>query len=237
MEYSPYHKALTTGEIIDLNNPHLFVYDIKNIATLLRNIKRFNGVGISVEEHSINVALMVLGLTDNKVLALYALLHDAAEAYIGDVATPVKKIIGTAWYKLENHIQEAIIERLIPKEMRERITEDDIKFVKAIDSYALALELVDVMPEELLTKDGVWRDYVNLPDLSCVIDPLVSPHTTSLLRRTLDEVYTSLFILAEQQGELKPCTVTLDKVYTVNVDDPNALTLLDTLITEEEISK
>lgn len=237
MEYSPYHKALTTGEIIDLNNPHLFVYDIKNIATLLRNIKRFNGVGISVEEHSINVALMVLGLTDNKVLALYALLHDAAEAYIGDVATPVKKIIGTAWYKLENHIQETIIERLIPKEMRERITEDDIKFVKAIDSYALALELVDVMPEELLTKDGVWRDYVNLPDLSCVIDPLVSPHTTSLLRRTLDEVYTSLFILAEQQGELKPCTVTLDKVYTVNVDDPNALTLLDALITEEEISK
>lgn len=237
MEYSPYHKALTTGEIIDLNNPHLFVYDIKNIATLLRNIKRFNGVGISVEEHSINVALMVLGLTGNKVLALYALLHDAAEAYIGDVATPVKKIIGTAWYKLENHIQETIIERLIPKEMRERITEDDIKFVKAIDSYALALELVDVMPEELLTKDGVWCDYVNLPDLSCVIDPLVSPHTTSLLRRTLDEVYTSLFILAEQQGELKPCTVTLDKVYTVNVDDPNALTLLDTLITEEEISK
>lgn len=237
MEYSPYHKALTTGEIIDLNNPHLFVYDIKNIAKLLRNIKRFNGVGISVEEHSINVALMVLGLTGNNVLALYALLHDAAEAYIGDVATPVKKILGTAWYKLENHIQETIIERLIPKDMRGRITEDDIKFVKAIDSYALALELVDVMPEELLTKDGVWRDYVNLPGLSCVIDPLVSLHTTVLSRRTLDEVYASLFILAEQQGELKPCTVTLDKVYTVNVDDPNPLTLLDTLIAEEEISK
>lgn len=237
MEYSPYHKALTTGEIIDLNNPHLFVYDIKNIATLLRNIKRFNGVGISVEEHSINVALMVLGLTGNKVLALYSLLHDAAEAYIGDVATPVKKILGAAWYKLENHIQEAIIERLIPKEMRERITEDDIKFVKAIDSYALALELVDVMPEELLTKDGVWCDYVNLPGLSCIEDALPvlnMPHTT---RRTLVTVYTSLFSLAELQGELISLTVTLDKTYTVNVDDPNALTLLDTLITEEEISK
>lgn len=226
MEFSPYHKALTTGEIIDLNNPHLFVYDIKNIAKLLRNIKRFNGAGISVEDHSIHVAFLVLGTTGNYTLALYALLHDASEAYLGDIATPVKKMLGKAWYSLENHIQEAIIDRLIPKEMRERITDCDIKFVKSMDKYALAQELEDVMPAELLAKDGVWGDYLNLPGLDYLMPHAYLQSRMVMENKTLDAVYNTLFKLAERQCELKPHTVTLDEVHTVNVSHPDLLNTL-----------
>lgn len=66
------------------------------LGTRLSNITRWNGQfrGNTVASHSILVHNMVSALTDNNPLArLLALLHDASEAYLGDIASPLKVMI------------------------------------------------------------------------------------------------------------------------------------------------
>lgn len=84
-----------------INTPILIV----DIAHALSNICRFNGHSsafYSVAEHSINVAALVMRERPlDHVTALGALLHDAHEAYLGDVITPLKRVLGSAYADLE----------------------------------------------------------------------------------------------------------------------------------------
>ena len=54
------------------------------------------------------VARTLYYITGNPHIALLGLMHDAQEAYIGDIATPVKHVAGNAWDELENKLQRAI---------------------------------------------------------------------------------------------------------------------------------
>lgn len=70
---------------------------LEDIAYGLSNTVRFGGQTdrfLSVAEHSILVAYKVIegGIHDYNVV-LWALLHDAAEAYIGDMPRPLKRMI------------------------------------------------------------------------------------------------------------------------------------------------
>ena len=81
--------ATYTGQIIELDNPNLDNIYIEDIAVALSNINRFSGHTLrpySVAEHSYRMSY----LTDDKELALAYLMHDAAEAYTGDITTPIK---------------------------------------------------------------------------------------------------------------------------------------------------
>lgn len=85
-----------TGGTFDLANPTAKQVDIRDIAHSLSLLCRFNGHCkrfYSVAEHSMNVA----DLLPNE-LKLWGLLHDAHEAYIGDVSRPLKKLM---WFGLE----------------------------------------------------------------------------------------------------------------------------------------
>lgn len=67
---------------------------LDDIATSLSNICRYNGhvpSFFSVAEHSYNVALWLIGNGHSKQVALTGLLHDAAEAYVGDMVRPLKR--------------------------------------------------------------------------------------------------------------------------------------------------
>jgi len=82
--------ATYTGKMIDLLHPEAALIDIRDIAHALSNIARFTGHTarhFSVAEHSIHASH--LGLGD----PLVCLLHDSAEAYLGDVATPFKHLL------------------------------------------------------------------------------------------------------------------------------------------------
>lgn len=84
------------GRRIDLCDPQVADMDMQDIAHALSLICRFGGHVkhfYSVAEHSLLVAdlLEEQGHPSNVVLA--GLLHDAHEAFIGDVTTPVKAVL------------------------------------------------------------------------------------------------------------------------------------------------
>jgi hypothetical protein len=76
----------------DFATPNEELVDWYDIAHALSNLCRFNGHTshhYSVAEHSVHVHDTVAKLTDDQNIRLYALLHDAHEAYLGDVTTPL----------------------------------------------------------------------------------------------------------------------------------------------------
>lgn len=86
--------------------------DVCDIAHALSLICRYNGHCTrfySVAEHSINVSNLVAIKTGDTKLALAGLLHDAAEAYIGDVTTPLKRSGVFASYRDVEHSIEKVI--------------------------------------------------------------------------------------------------------------------------------
>ena len=80
---------LINGKTHDFLNPS--EPDINVIAHSLANLNRWCGhtsKPFSVAQHSVLVSYLV-----PKCYALEALLHDAPEAYLGDVASPLKKLL------------------------------------------------------------------------------------------------------------------------------------------------
>ena len=78
-----------SGKYVDVFDPTEEMIDIEDIAHGLANKCRFGGHTkefYTVAQHSINA----LGLV-NREYKLAALLHDAAEAYISDIPTPIKR--------------------------------------------------------------------------------------------------------------------------------------------------
>lgn len=80
-----------SGKTIDLLNPSPEGIILDDIATALSNTCRYNGHTkrfYSVAEHCIRLSYAV---TPSHAMA--ALLHDAAEAYVGDIIAPLKKFV------------------------------------------------------------------------------------------------------------------------------------------------
>lgn len=84
-----------TGKRFVLASPDAAAVCIDDIAHSLSLQCRFNGHTrefYSVAQHSLLVASLLPGRA-----ALYGLLHDASEAYTGDIVTPVKSTLRCGW--------------------------------------------------------------------------------------------------------------------------------------------
>lgn len=149
-------KALPTGNVINFHNPGDYKYDINEIALLMSKVKRFNGFGTDVMTHSMFVAGVLLDITGNPHIALLGLLHDAHEAYTGDIATPVKHILGNKLENLERMVQRAILWQLNAKHENALGAE---RLIKLIDLYAMREEVRAMVAEGRFTLDnqGVWE--------------------------------------------------------------------------------
>jgi 5'-deoxynucleotidase YfbR-like HD superfamily hydrolase len=104
------------GQEIDLENLQKGDIQITDIAKALSKICRFGGripEFYSVAQHSVIVASLAYKDTGDKSLALCGLLHDAAEAYLGDVITPLKERL--PFHKeLEARILTHILNKFLP---------------------------------------------------------------------------------------------------------------------------
>lgn len=145
------------GTIHRVNDPDPFTISIEAIARGLSRICRFNGHCkryYSVAQHSIHVSRLVAGKTAEatRSLQLWGLLHDASEAYIGDLIRPVKVALGpkiaslnvaelNPYKRLEHRWMVAIGVALdFPLHLPEPAS------VKMADRISLATEYRDNMP-------------------------------------------------------------------------------------------
>lgn len=87
--------------------------NIKDIAHSLSLQCRFSGHTnrfYSVAEHCTRIASLLLERTKNPKIALQGLLHDATEAYLLDVPSPVKQYLG-GYYEIENKLMSVILNK------------------------------------------------------------------------------------------------------------------------------
>lgn len=127
----------------------------QDIARGLGHTCRFNGQCsefYSVAQHSIHVAELV----NEDRLRLPALLHDAAEAYIGDIITPIKQLLPFMFW-LERRIQ-----RQLWRHFGLEVSAEDWAEIKKADLRALATEKRDLLPNHSRYRwqslDGVTPD-------------------------------------------------------------------------------
>jgi hypothetical protein len=79
--------------------------DVYDIAHALAQANRFSGHAArpySVAEHSLLVAHLLQRQGATPIVQLAGLLHDAHEAYTGDMASPTKVAIGLVWNAFED---------------------------------------------------------------------------------------------------------------------------------------
>ena len=127
-----------SGRQVSLLNPQYSQIDIGDIAHGLAYQCRFNGQTsrfYSIAQHCLMVASI---LPDH--LKLAGLLHDAAEAYIGDVVQPLKVLLPD-YQVIESNFNQAI-------GLRFNVNLDHQEEVKAADLIALATEKRDLLPRE-----------------------------------------------------------------------------------------
>lgn len=100
--------SIVGGGYFDFLNPSKSEYTIDTIATALSNLCRYTGHVTrfySVAEHSVLVSRIVPAK-----YALEALLHDASEAFVGDVSSPLKKLLDR-YQEIEDEVQKSIAEK------------------------------------------------------------------------------------------------------------------------------
>jgi hypothetical protein len=117
---------------------------IETIAHALSQINRFTGHATrpySVAEHSLLCADVAERLQLSPFACLAALMHDAHEAYTGDVSSPAKQALGDAW-----SLFEATHARAVRRHFGMlSVFENSRKKIHQCDLVALATERRDLM--------------------------------------------------------------------------------------------
>ena len=125
----------SSGRKFHIFSPQDEDIDIDDAAHALSLLCRFNGHTpefYSVAQHSIYVSMMC---SDEN--ALSGLLHDLPEAYIGDMATPLKRQM-SAFNQVESKIWDAVSTKFgLPKKMAPEIKEADKKAFRMEWAYLM----------------------------------------------------------------------------------------------------
>ncbi len=117
---------------------------ITDIAHALSLICRFGGHSVehySVAQHSLLVQRILDDMNASPAIQLVGLMHDAHEAYIGDIPTPIKFAIGHCWHDIEQQASQAVQSAF----GLTRISNEYKALIKTADLVALATERRDLM--------------------------------------------------------------------------------------------
>lgn len=156
---NPAYVSTFLGNRFYLTRPHIDDVAIEDIAHGLAYQCRFNGqtsAFYSVAQHS----LMVVSLVPES-LQFQALLHDAAEAYLGDMVKPLKLLFP------EFSVLEARVMEIIGQRFAIDLTRLD-PAIKRADMIALATEKRDLMPYST----EPWSYLEGIDALPDIIEPM-----------------------------------------------------------------
>lgn len=133
-----------TGKVVDLSDPQTEDFCIEDIAHSLAFQCRWTGHTkefYSVAQHSVVASFVPVGhpayLENTREWDKIKLLHDAGEAYYGDLATPFKKAMDEAYQVVKQPIDIAIEEALLGYGVKPELYR---AIVKPVDGLLLSLE-------------------------------------------------------------------------------------------------
>lgn len=128
---------LQSGSYFDMLDPEGSAFTIEDIAHGLSNTCRFAGQCrqfYSVAEHSVHVSNTAGGW------AFAGLMHDAAEAFIGDVTRPLKSLL-PEYKRIETTIERAIFARFnLPDRVPSAVKNADIRVFAAERRQVMPLD-------------------------------------------------------------------------------------------------
>lgn len=172
-----------TGRRVSLSEIGPADIDIADIAHHLSHLCRFTGATrqfYSVAEHSLLVCDLVrCRALHDYWLQLAALLHDAHEAYLGDISTPLKQVVG----------EFSAIDRAVSRAVAARfgLPATQAPEVKRADLEALAIEKRDLMPDH--PEPWAVLKGIEPPDGWCAILTTPEDSRLSYLQRFQDLQY------------------------------------------------
>lgn len=166
--------ATYTGKRFELFDPKPEMICIEDIAHALSHICRFGGHSAdfySVAQHSVTVSLLCCD--EHR---LHGLLHDASEAYIGDVVRPLKLML-TEYRTIESRIHSAILETFGLEKL-------ECSCVKEADEVLLATEARQFF--------GMTKDYADWSVYAEPGDFRVYPESTYMAERAFLDAFRKL---------------------------------------------
>lgn len=142
---------LNATQACDPWNPDPSVISVRSIADTLSKLCRFGGRTkrfYSVAQHSVLVADLVDVVTDfeNPMLSLAALMHDAAEAFLGDIVTPIKReLVLLSSYQSLSTKEAEILKTIFNTLQIPWPSEVDWELIHGADKTACSTEFRDLM--------------------------------------------------------------------------------------------
>lgn len=151
----PYIETRSGGEFWPMS-PHVKDVNINDIAHALSNQCRFSGhtrVHYSVAEHSVRVSRLLKDWGCSVEVQRWGQLHDASEAYLVDLPSPLKYDARFAFYRVaERRVMSVICERFgLPIAQPTEVAE--------ADAVLLATEARDLMT----ISSGHWDKLTHRP--------------------------------------------------------------------------
>lgn len=132
------------GKVVDLLSPRVEDVSIEHIARSLSKQCRFNGNTrkfFSVAQHSVIASQYM-----PEDFRIYGLLHDAHEAFIGDISTPVKRLLAdTLGRDVIKEVAEAWDEVIFEALNLKPPSKEILAWIKATDREAMVIEASNLM--------------------------------------------------------------------------------------------
>jgi hypothetical protein len=182
-----------SGAKVDCLAPMGSSIHVEDVATGLSRMPRFNGhtyAFYSVAQHSVLLAKhLVENLDDfNFRMGLVALLHDASEAYLADLASPYKENL-PEYRKVEDRLLCVIYQALTPLSIKE--IQEAWPLIKGWDRRLCFTEAMQLHPAGV--KEWGWR--------VAPVEMEIKPWSMGLARQNFLNLYE--WLLAKITGGLR----------------------------------
>ena len=187
----------STGRNVSLLTPDPATIAIEDIAWALAGINRYSGqtrhrtLRLNVACHSLNVVRQLGVMHAEPGTQLLGLLHDAHEAYTGDITSPVRQVLRSAGGVYPVEEMSARLDSAI------RVAFNLQRF-----TYSFALQQVEKADAQVLAAE--WRDWMAGP---CPVD--IEPAAFAIKPRGADRAeqqFLSLFARLNAEAGLVPST-------------------------------